>query len=94
MSLTFPQLVESLDLSDCQLDDEALGRYFIVRDLSSNKTSRLAPVFGHVSELNLSDNNFTWYVAYTMFQPSMLCLQVRDQEAIRGPQKVKADEEA
>ena len=22
---------------------------------------RLAPVFGHVEELNLSDNNFTWY---------------------------------
>ena len=22
---------------------------------------RLAPVFGHVEELNLSDNNFTWF---------------------------------
>ena len=40
--------VESLDLSDCQLDDECL--------------IRLVPIFGHVSELNLSDNNFTWYV--------------------------------
>ena len=38
--------VDSLDLSDCQLDDECL--------------IRLVPVFGHVSELNLSDNNFTW----------------------------------
>ena len=36
-----------LDLSDCQLDDESL--------------IRLVPVFGHVSELYLSDNNFTWY---------------------------------
>ena len=40
--------VDSLDLSDCQLDDECL--------------IRLVPVFGHVSELNLSDNNFTWFV--------------------------------
>ena len=39
--------VDVLDLSDCQLDDECL--------------IRLVPVFGHVSELYLSDNNFTWY---------------------------------
>ena len=39
--------VDVLDLSDCQLEDECL--------------IRLVPVFGHVSELYLSDNNFTWY---------------------------------
>ena len=39
--------VDNLDLSDCQLDDESL--------------IRLVPVFGHVSELCLSDNNFTWW---------------------------------
>jgi hypothetical protein len=36
-----------LDLSDCQLDDEAL--------------IRIMPVFGHLEELFLSDNTFTWY---------------------------------
>ena len=36
-----------LDLSDCQLDDEAL--------------IRIMPVFGHLEELFLSDNSFTWY---------------------------------
>jgi hypothetical protein len=35
-----------LDLSDCQLDDESLVR--------------LVPVFGHVEQLFLSDNCFTW----------------------------------
>ena len=40
--------VDVLDLSDCQLEDECL--------------IRLVPVFGHVSELYLSDNNFTWYL--------------------------------
>ena len=38
--------VDVLDLSDCQLDDECL--------------IRLVPVFGHVQELYLSDNCFTW----------------------------------
>ena len=38
--------VDVLDLSDCQLDDESL--------------IRLVPIFGHVSELYLSDNSFTW----------------------------------
>jgi len=28
---------------------------------SKTHYKRLAPVFGHVEELNLSDNNFTWY---------------------------------
>ena len=40
--------MDVLDLSDCQLDDECLVR--------------LVPVFGHVSELYLSDNSFTWLV--------------------------------
>ena len=38
--------LDTLDLSDCQLDDDALAG--------------LVPVFGHVKELYLSDNNFTW----------------------------------
>ena len=40
-------LLQILDLSDCQLDDEAL--------------IRIMPVFGHLEELYLSDNTFTWY---------------------------------
>ncbi|XP_023335724.1 uncharacterized protein LOC111706991 [Eurytemora carolleeae] len=39
--------LEILDLSDCQLDDEAL--------------IRIMPVFGHLQELYISDNSFTWY---------------------------------
>ena len=38
--------MDVLDLSDCQLDDESLVR--------------LVPVFGHVEQLFLSDNCFTW----------------------------------
>ena len=38
--------MDVLDLSDCQLDDESLVR--------------LVPVFGHVEQLFLSDNSFTW----------------------------------
>ena len=66
----------TLDLSDCQLDDEALGRWVKLCGTSNlnfldfpkkklfnfpSSWTRLAPVFGHVEELNLSDNNFTWY---------------------------------
>jgi hypothetical protein len=62
--------IVSLDLSDCNIDDECLAK--------------LLPIVPQLEELNLSDNFLTWYGLRKMAQPHKRTKRLRKLDLARS----------